>query len=210
MDQLLSQAEGHHDVTQGKLRISQPEIGILNIYPLYAEFKRQHPDITLEIQSTMAAHNLAQQEVDIVLRFSEQPPELLVGRLIGTVKAKAYASKHYLKQLPKNHTSKDYDWIQWQRPKSVPASNWVKDNILNPRIVFRTPHMPDVVSAILSGIGVGFMSSHEAAQHKSLVELFDGEIIATYPLWMLTHRDLRNSERVTTFMRFMAENLHLD
>jgi molybdate transport repressor ModE-like protein len=210
IDRVLSQAEGHYDVTQGKLRISQPEIGILNIYPLYAKFKRQHPDITLEIQSTMEAHNLSQQEVDIVLRFSQHPPDLLVGRCIGTVKAKAYASKDYLKQLPKNHSSKDYDWIQWQRPKQMPSSIWFKHNITNPRIVFSTPHISDVVSAILSGIGVGFMSSHEAAKHKDLVELFDGAIIADYQLWLLTHRDLRNSERVKTFMRFMAENLILD
>lgn len=210
IDRVLSQAEGQHDVTQGKLRISQPEIGILNIYPLYADFKRKHPDTTLEIQSTMQTHNVTQQEVDIVFRFAEQPPELLVGRCLGTVKAKAYASKHYLAQLPKNYTADDFDWIKWQMPKGMPSTHWLRDNVQNPRIVFSTPHMPDVVSAIHSGIGVGFMSSHEAAKYKGLVELFDGEIIASYKLWMLTHRDLRNSERVKTFMRFMAEHLILN
>ncbi len=210
IDRVISQAKGQHDVTQGKLRISQPEIGILNIYPLYAEFKRQNPDITLEIQSTMQAHNVAQQEVDIVFRFSQQPPDLLVGRCLGTIKAKTYASKHYLKQLPKDATPGDYDWIKWQMPKGLPSTNWLTDNVPNARIVFSTPHMPDVVSAIHSGIGVGFMSSHEAAKYKGLVEMFDGEIIADYKLWMLTHRDLRNSERVKTFMRFMADNLILD
>ncbi|ARN73283.1 LysR family transcriptional regulator [Oceanicoccus sagamiensis] len=210
IDRVISQAKGQHDVTQGKLRISQPEIGILNIYPLYAEFKRQHPDITLEIQSTMQALNVAQQEVDIVFRISKQPPDLLVGRCLGTIKAKAYASKHYLKQLPKNSSPDNYDWIKWHMPSGIPSTNWLKDNYPNARIVFSTPHMPDVVSAIHSGIGVGFMSSHEAAKYRGLVEMFDGEIIADYKLWMLTHRDLRNSERVKTFMRFMAENLILD
>lgn len=207
---MLSRAEGQHDVTQGKLRISQPEMGVLNIYPLYTEFKRQHPDITLEIQSTMQKHNVEQQEVDIVFRLAEQAPELLVGRCMGTIKAKAYASKQYLKQLPKNHSTQDYDWIIWQLPRNISSKNWLNENIKNPKVVLTTPHMPDMVSAILSGMGVGFMSYHEAQQHKNLVELFDGKIVAKYKLWMLTHRDLRNSERVKTFMRFMAEHLILD
>lgn len=210
IDRMLSRAEGQHDVTQGKLRISQPEMGILNIYPLYTEFKRQHPDITLEIQSTMQTHNVGQQEVDIVFRIAEQAPELLVGRCLGTIKAKAYASKKYLQQMPKNHTTPDYDWIVWQIPRTVRTKDWMNKNIQNPKVVLTTPHMPDVVSAILSGMGVGFMSTHEAQKHKNLVELFDGQVIADYKLWMLTHRDLRNSERVKTFMRFMAGNLILE
>lgn len=210
IDRMLSRAEGQHDVTQGKLRISQPEMGILNIYPLYTQFKRQHPDITLEIQSTMQTHNVGQQEVDIVFRLADQAPELLVGRCLGTIKAKIYASKQYLKQLPKNHTFQDYDWIVWQLSRTIRSKEWMNKNLQNPKIVLSTPHMPDVVSAIVSGMGVGFMSSHEAQQHKNLVELYDGQIIADYKLWMLTHRDLRNSERVKTFMRFMAENLILD
>lgn len=210
IDQLMSQAEGHYDVTGGKLRISQPEIGILSIYPLYAEFQRQHPEITLEVHSTMATHNINQQEVDIVLRIADTPPELLVGRCLGEIKARIYASKHYLKRLPKNHTINDYDWISWQMTANGTASEWFKENISDPRIVLHAESMPDVVSAVLSGMGVGFLSSHEARKHKSLVELFDGLTVGEFKLWILTHRDLRNSERVKTFMRFMAEHLVLE
>ena len=57
---------------------------------------------------------------------------------------------------------------------------------------------------------VAFLSSHEASRHSNLVELFDGEVISERKLWLLTHRDLRNSERVKTFMRFITENLVME
>ena len=210
IDELMSQAEGHYDSTAGKLRISQPEFGILNIYPLYAAFRQQHPEITLEVHSTMTAHNINQQEVDIVLRLSEAPPDLLVGRCLGDIKSRIYCSKDYLAQLPENHTLNDYEWIAWQMPGSGAATQWFRDNISNPRIVLHSDSMPDVVSAIVNGMGVGFLSSHEARKHPELVELFDGKVVGEFKLWILTHRDLRNSERVKTFMRFMAENLKLE
>ena len=209
VDRVLSHAEGHYDVTQGKLRISQPEAGTLNIYPLYAEFQRLHPDITLEIYSTMAAHNINQQEVDIVLRVAESPPDLLVGRCLGSIKARLYASKQYLQQLPDKHTVNDYDWIIWHMSidGNAKAKQWLDSNVVNPRIALFAESMSDVVSAILNGMGAGFLSSHEARKYPELVELLDGTVVSEYKLWLLTHRDLRNSERVKIFMRFMAENL---
>lgn len=209
IDRVLSKAEGRYDVAEGKLRISQPEIGIINIYPLYAEFSRQHPEISLEIHSTMAAHNLNQQEVDIAFRFTEAPPDLLVGRCLGTIKAKAYATRKYLRRFPENTPLNEYDWIVWQTGEGSPGKRWLEANVVNPRIVLYAETMPDVVSAIFNHMGAGFLSHHEAELNPGLQEMLDGRVIAELKLWILTHRDLRNSERVKTFMRFMADNLNL-
>jgi len=210
IETVLALAEGSGKAAEHKLRISQPEIGILNIYPLYAEFRRQHPDITLEVHSTMQSHNITQQEVDIVFRISETPPELSVGQCLGKVKAKSYVSQRYLEQLPANSSPADYEWILWQATADLNLKFLASKNITEPKVVMYGASMPDVVSAIHHGMGAGFLSTQQARLHKNLVELFDGKVISEYSIWMLTHRDLRNSTRVKTFMRFMAEHLVLD
>jgi DNA-binding transcriptional LysR family regulator len=164
----------------------------------------------MEIHSTMSAHNINQQEVDIVLRISDDPPDMLVGRCLGSIKARVYASKQYLKRLPKNATISDYEWIVWHSAANTRSKEWFNQHIANPHVVLYAESMPDVLSAVLNDMGAGFLSSHEAGKHPSLVELLDGQVVAEYTLWILTHRDLRNSERVKTFMRFMADNLNLD
>ncbi|BFM05779.1 LysR family transcriptional regulator [Halioxenophilus aromaticivorans] len=210
IDRVLADAEGKDDATGGVLRISQPEIGILNMYPLYAGFRRLHPDITLQIHSTMQPSNVNQQEVDIVFRISESPPDLLVGRCLGQVKAKAYAHQQYLAGLGSQHNSGDYQWILWQPTAEANLALLARENIIDPNVVMYGASMPDVVSAIHHQMGAGFLSTQQAKLHRNLVPLFDGRVFAHYSVWMLTHRDLRNSTRVKTFMRFMADNLNLD
>ena len=209
IDQVMAQAEGHHDVTEGKLRISQPENGIVDLYPLYAQFLRQHPEISLQVHSTMEQHNLNQQEVDIALRFSDAPPDLLVGRSLGSIYTKAYASKNYLDRINHGSSLTDYDWIVWDAMASA-SMEWLERYVLKPHIILYAHTMPDVLNAIRNDMGAGLLSSHEADKYPELIPLINNQVIGTHKLWILTHRELRNSERVTTFMRFMADNLVLN
>ncbi len=209
IDRVMAKAEGNYDVTEGKLRISQPENGILDLYPLYAKFLRQHPEISLQIHSTMEKHNLNQQEVDIALRIAVEPPELLVGRNLGTICSKAYASKQYLKRKGKNVSAQDYDWVLWEMMADSTVE-LISEYSSDPHIILYAQTMPDVLTAIRNDMGAGLLSDHEAEKYPELVPLFDNRIFRTHDLWILTHRELRNSERVTTFMRFMADNLKLN
>ncbi len=209
IDKVLSSAEGHHDVAEGKLRISQPETGILNLYPLYATFLREHPEISLEVHSTMVPHNLNQQEVDVAFRISESPPDLLVGRCLGKFKSRAYASKSYLKNKTASASPSDYEWIIWGGRQNR-SMEWLEQLTAKPRIIMYAEAMADVLNAINNNMGVGLLSSHEAEKYPELVAVLDGNVISEYTLWILTHRELRNSYRVTAFMRFMAKNLVLE
>ncbi len=209
IDRALSRVEGQHDVAAGKLRISQPEHGIINLYPYYSAFLDEYPEVSLEIQSTMQEHNLNQQEVDLAFRFIEEPPEMLVGRKLGKIKSRIYASESYLERFANRQNLKQFDWIVWDMMASSSLS-WLQDRLDSPRIVLYAATMPDVLSAVRNGMGVGFLSSHEADKYPELVSLLGGKVVNTNTLWLLTHRELRRSERVTNFMRFMAEKLQLD
>ena len=209
IDLALSRVEGQHDVAAGKLRISQPEHGIINLYPYYAAFLAEHPEVSLEIQSTMQEHNLNQQEVDLAFRFIEEPPEMLVGRKLGKIKSRIYASKNYLQRFENPRDLKQFDWIVWDTMASS-SLNWLRTRLDEPRIVLYAATMPDVLSAVRNDMGVGFLSSHEADKYPELVSLVGGKVVNTNTLWLLTHRELRSSERVTHFMRYMAEALQLD
>lgn len=209
IDQVMAQAEGHHDVTEGKLRISQPENGIIDFYPVYAKFLRAHPEISLQIHSTMEIHNLNQQEVDVALRIATSPPDLLVGRSLGAIESRAYASKNYLARVGTQRSIKDYDWVLWDM-MAQSSVELLQPFITDPHIIIYAKTMLDVLSAVRNDMGAGLLSSHEAEKYPELVPLFDNYVFRTHDLWILTHRELRNSERVTNFMRFMAEHLHLN
>ncbi len=208
IERALNQAQGRYDVTEGILRISQPEHGIVNLYPLFAEFLQKHPEISLQVYSTMQQANLNQQEVDIAFRFSDAPPDLLIGRKLGPIKTKCYATTSYLQRKGAQAGLEDFEWIIWHQMTTA-ATQWLERYVTSPRIILHAQTMPDVLNAILNGMGVGFLSSHEAEKHPELVPLLGDKAIGQHILWMLNPRELRSSSRVTTFMQFIADRLVL-
>lgn len=211
------QFEGGDEQMSGAIRITQPENEVVDLYPLYAKFIKRYPDITLEILSTAKISNLNRQDADVALRFTLEPDELLVGRCLGPVHFGAYASKSYLR----NHQRKldelelnDCDWILWQpesnRMDKSAQLDWLKQRMDEPHIIMRTSSVSDIISAIRSGIGVGFVSHPIAAHYPDLVALPNAKFTSMLKLWILTHRDLRNQARVKCFMRFIADELKLN
>lgn len=218
------QFEGGDEQLAGTLRITQPENEVVDLYPIYAKFIKRYPDITLEISSTAKVSNLNRQDADVALRFTLQPDDLLVGRCLGPVNFGAYASKAYLKNHSSNRSDKkggtpdlglsDCDWILWQpdsnRLDKSAQYDWLKKRMEEPRIIMRTSSVSDIISAIRSGIGVGFVSHPIAAHYPDLVALPNARFTSMLKLWILTHRDLRNQARVKCFMRFVADELMLN
>ena len=67
--------------------------------------------------------------------------------------------------------------------------------------------MSDVISAISAGMGVSFVSNHIAKQYPDLEAIPTAETIVRFPIWILTHRDLRKTERIRVFMQFVGDRL---
>ena len=67
--------------------------------------------------------------------------------------------------------------------------------------------MSDVISAARVGMGVGMVSHHIARLYPDLLPIPKTEGDEAFAVWLLTHRDLRNTVRIKTFMQFMSEAL---
>lgn len=194
----------------GKLRITQPENEVLNLYPLYAQFIQQYPDIKLEIDSSASLLNLNQQEADVAIRFTKQPTDLLVGRCVGKVSSGAFCSRTYLERFEQMPTLSECDWILWSPNAHTPMGiqyTWLTKRVATPKIIMQTSSVSDKISAIRAGIGAGLVSHPIAMQYDDLVEIPSSQLSTALKLWILTHRDLRKLARVSCFMRFMYEEL---
>ena len=201
------QFQGQQEQSGGLLRVSQPESDILDLFTHYAEFSREHPEFTLEVHSTMDVESLDRHEVDVAIRVTENPPDLLVGRCLGRIGYGAYASDEYLSGFKKPYNLSEFNWILWHIPPGDRQSRLRELKVEDPNIVLFTTRMSDVISAVRVGMGVGLISHHIARLYPDLVAIPDTDGANNYPVWLLTHRDLRNSARVRTFMRFMASAL---
>lgn len=198
---------GEDELAAGPLKVSQPESDVLNLFPLFAEFSQHHPDIKLEIHSSYEAANLNRHEADVAIRFTDTPPELLVGRRVGQVGFGLYAHPDYLARFEDHSRLEQFNWIIWQRREGGIQMSWLREQVQNPRVVLQTSSTSDVISAIQAGMGVGFVSNHVADNFPNLQYLSSARTIALFTVWILTHRNLRHTQRVKVFMRFIHERL---
>jgi DNA-binding transcriptional LysR family regulator len=57
------------------------------------------------------------------------------------------------------------------------------------------------------GLGIGVMSREIAARTDDIVDLLPGTTLATFPVWLVTHGELRTNRRVRLVFDILAEEL---
>jgi len=212
IEYLELQVKGQDLKLEGCLRVSQPENDVIDMYPIYAEFNRMYPDITLQIISSSEMSNLKRHEVDVVLRFTEKPQDLLVGRCVCQVGFGIYGSKNYFKKFDKNPKLSELDWIVFRDfsrkiNRAHELEEWISKRVEHPKMALQTGSSSDVINAARAGMGVGFISTEAARKYKELVSLPLDTPVFSLKLWVLTHKDLRHTAMVKAFMEHLSVSL---
>ncbi|WP_061171953.1 LysR family transcriptional regulator [Caballeronia hypogeia] len=84
---------------QGRVRLSVPSgYGQLVMSEWLIAFKREYPDIVLDVMFENRVEDLLRDEVDIAVRVMPEPPQSLVARDMGPVRYVACASSAYAAQ----------------------------------------------------------------------------------------------------------------
>ena len=87
------------EATVGRIRVSMPvDLGVLWIGPLIPEFAKLHPRVTLELDLSPRAADLAGGQADVAIRLGAVKDAKLVVRRIASVPQALYASPSYLER----------------------------------------------------------------------------------------------------------------
>ncbi len=193
---------------QGKVRLTAPEgiAGTMGPW-LMAEFRRLHPDVTVEFLGAHSALDLARREADVAIRATLKPPDTSLGRRVCSFRFCAYASPDYLRESASVPLA-EHDWcmiegfVHWL----VPAV-WKKMQHGEERCVFTSPMTSSTVEAVRAGMGISVLPCYLGDADPLLVRVTEPFEWLTLELWLLTHPDLRHTARVKALMAFLHEAL---
>ncbi len=194
---------GHNNQLQGDIRITMPEslVEELLINDL-ADFSRQHPNIELELLSSIRPFNLANREADIAFRICKEPPDHLIGRKLGNLHRACYYSAERAEELLDPDWINKTNWISWDDKNRRPIGQIAKDY---PRLKARHKIMSANMQkeACKAGMGVGILLCFAADNDPALIRIPPYTSEHKYDLWMLYHPDLRSSKKIQTFVQFI-------
>lgn len=208
LDRLLG---GQDNASMGVVRITYP-LGLQSyITPLLAEFRREHPEISLEVVSSDEIVNLAQRHADIAIRISSNPPDTLVGRKICDVAFAPYAAISYLGSRSSELEIKDMDWLAYQSDGADnPIQHWLHEHVAEHRIALKTRCSSTLQDAARLGMGACFFPCVIADRDPLLQRIGDASAEFMGPLWLLTHADLRKAARIRILLDFLGARLEGD
>lgn len=194
-------------VLSGEIRITAPPIlSHVMLVPIIAAFSERYPGIEVVLKSSYAFDDLIKGDADVAFRAQFNPNESLVGRRLPDFGERAYATQAYLNDHWFDGSQTDATWIG--RGTSDAALRWFKSSPFpDAQIRHHMPDLQDQAHAALAGLGMASLPCFYGDQISGLVRVPNTPPLASRPVWVLTHPDLRTSERVRTFMRFLVAEL---
>jgi len=205
-DDLERQIVGKDIQPKGVVKITAPNNIAYRYLPRYlAAFHAQYPDIRVEVLASNLEFNMSTRQADIAIRVTPSPPDYLVGRQLGSISWSVYASCDF---QTKHGVLCSVDDLQHHRligaaggMRDLPGFVWLEQHYPE-QIVTRCDDLVAMSYFAESGAGLAFLPDDQL--RPEIRRLFRFEPGETSCLWLLTHPDLRNVERIKLVMRHLT------
>lgn len=215
VDGLSRRIIGRDHRLEGLVRVALSPSMFSALTPALPDFWRRHPGIQLEFVTDLALASLTRREADIAIRFTDSPPETLVGRKLSKFEQAVYVHRSLQAQLIADGLNDplEWPWVDWDEAHSHHSSaRWVTANVEPERVVVRSDNSLTMFQLLASGAAVGFAPTMLAAPHPDLIRVEPRDALPTFPrtIWVLTHADLRDTGRVRATTQWLGELLFVE
>ena len=189
----------------GELRVTTNDSLLVHLLtPHFAGFRKQCPDVRLDIVLSNQPLNLSKRDADVAIRATDSPPENLVGRRIARIAWALYARQAEVAAL-KDGDLYDRPWISLgDNLAALKAVREVQQHVAPENVVYKVNTVLGLAEAIETGIGIGYLPCFIGDGRASLARIGVPQPEFGADLWFLTHPDLRQSPRVRVLLDYLA------
>ncbi|MBA4011337.1 MAG: LysR family transcriptional regulator [Phenylobacterium sp.] len=205
----LRDASGSADQLKGAIRITASQIMGAEVLPsILGAFRREHPEIDIELVLSNRAEDLSRRDADIAVRMVRPTQGALVARKVGNIGVGFYASPEYIECFGAPQTLEElteHTVVGFDR--ETPALQALADlklpwEVSRELFAFRSDNDLAQIAAIRAGVGVG-ACQHQIARRYGLTPLLANAFGFELEVWIAMHENLRGHRR----MRLMFDHL---
>lgn len=206
---------------RGHLRITMPvELGMRFMGSVVAEFMQKYPGVSLEAELSGRLVDLVEEGVDLGLRIGQFNDANLIGRRLGQLCGRFFASPGYLaregipttpealaehdfvlfRQARENHLT-----IHYPGPDGTPLEHQIT---VKGRLSTNNAHL--MMDAVSAGLGIGmlpaFLTDNAVAEGR-LLPVLPLSQVRLGDLWAMTPSRTHMSSALRAFLDFLAERV---
>lgn len=212
VEELKLAATGQSQAVDGVVCISASEAVAAHLLPPVLRRLRQlAPGIVIDLVASDALSDLRRREADIAVRHVRPDQPDLIGRFIRDASACFYASRAWVDQHGHPRTAEQaaehhfigsdrsgrYLGYLRQHGLALQASNfscYAENTMANWALVRQ-------------GLGIGAMMDDIAGTMPDVLRVLDDVAPVMFPIWLVTHRELRTARRIRLVFDLLAEAL---
>ena len=186
------------DEVAGIVRVSMTTHLLRITAPVFKQLRRKYPALQFEISVSSHVSDIMALESDIALRIQaiEQPEPDLIGKQVGTLTLAIFAAKSS-GLTAENIEMTDHPWIRYQSQwKNALVEKWIERNYPDSQIGARVQSDFSVEQLVENGLGLGIMPTQIVESNERLVRVSHVIDELDHHLWVLSHPDLRDVQRI--------------
>ncbi len=205
-------ATGRSQAVGGVVSVSATDaVAVYLLPPLVRQLREQEPGIAIEVIPTNAFSDLLRREADIAIRHAKPEQPDLIARLVREATAHFYASEDWVAahghprsaeaaaHLPFVGSDRSGQLLAYLRMHGLPLSE--------ANFSCYTDHAVAQWALVRAGMGIGAMMKEIARDTPGIVRVLDDVPPVRFPIWLVTHRELRTSRRIWVVFDALAQGL---
>ncbi|MEM1428277.1 MAG: LysR family transcriptional regulator [Pseudomonadota bacterium] len=170
----------------------------------FAAFAALYPDITLNMNFTNDIRDLTRREADVSLRVATEVTDDVVGRKLTQMSQAAYCTRDYAARVVDNG-GMGLQFIGWHEAEEATTAKWLKESYYpEATLKHRVSELVPLIALAASGLGMAYLACNLGDRHPALIRAPFQKPMPYRSIWLLLHRDLRNTARVRLFVDFLA------
>lgn len=212
-----SRAKAHQRGLTGSIRITCIEIlANMAVTPAIAEFRRQYPEVQVDLMVTDRPLDLQAGEADLAVRVVVQtlPDSDIVAKKVVDYDFALYCSRDYAERrgVPAALADlADHDLIGGDAGLDlVPAVIWMFEQAGGKAPVSRSNSMSNLVHAVRAGLGIAPLPSVIADEDTRFVRCSDQIESARATAYILVRRELKDIPRVRALIDAVVPYMQSD
>ncbi len=205
-------ATGRSQAVDGVVSVSASDaVAAYLLPPLVRALHAQEPGIAIEVISSNALSDLLRREADIAIRHVKPEQPELIARLVREATASFYASEDWVKvhghprsaeeaaMLPFVGTDRSGQFLAYLKQHGLPLTE--------ANFSCYADHSVAHWALVQQGMGIGAMMDDMARDAPGIVRVLDDVPPVRFPIWLVTHRELRTSRRIRVVFEALAKGL---
>lgn len=179
--------------------------------PLVRQLREKEPNIAVEVIASDALSDLLRREADIAVRHVKPDQPDLIARFVREATAHFYASEDWVRvhghprraeeaaRLPFVGADRSGHFLAFMRQQGLPLSE--------ANFSCYADHSMAQWSLVRHGMGIGAMADEIARDTPGMVRVLDEVPPVRFPIWLVTHRELRTSRPIRVVFDALAKGL---